>query len=64
MTKKLFKVTCQSYTYTHYWVKADNAEQAEENYCFFEKCQEDLDYGEHDEAVLEVTEVKKEDNND
>ena len=60
MTKKLYKVTCTSQTYTHYWVKADNAEQAEENYCNFEKCQEDASYGDNDEEVLEVTEVKKE----
>ena len=24
MTKKLYKVTCTSQTYTHYWVRADN----------------------------------------
>tara|TARA_R100001594_G_scaffold138954_1_gene182935 strand:- start:6145 stop:6342 length:198 start_codon:yes stop_codon:yes gene_type:complete len=59
MTKKLFKVTCVSYTYTHYWVKADNPEQAEENYCNFEKFQEDASYGDNDEEVLKVTEVKR-----
>ena len=32
MTKKLYKVTCTSQTYTHYWVRADNKKDAEENY--------------------------------
>ena len=32
MTKKLYKVTCTSQTYTHYWVRAESKKDAEENY--------------------------------
>ena len=56
---KIFKVTCNSTTYTHYWVKADNEEQAEENYCDFERCEVDPLYGSNDEEIMETVEVKE-----
>jgi len=50
----IYKVTTQSYTYTHYFVEADNAEAAEMDYCNFKKCEEDPLHGDNDETVLEV----------
>lgn len=61
MTKKLYKVTCTSQTYTHYWVRADNKKDAEENYGNFEKTLDDPLYGANDEEVLEVVQVKDDD---
>ena len=54
---KLFKVTTSSTTYTHYWVKADNEEQAVENVEEFERCEDDPQYGDNNEEVLNVAEV-------
>ena len=54
-----FKVTCCSTTYTHYIVEAENAEQAEENYCTFLTCIEDPLYGDNNEEVLETIEIEE-----
>ena len=54
---KLFKVTCQSYTYTHYWIRAENAEVAEQNLSKFERCLDDPLYGDNDEEIMETVEV-------
>ena len=61
MTKKLYKVTCTSQTYTHYWVRAESKKDAEENYGNFEKTLDDPLYGANDEEVLEVVQVKDDD---
>jgi len=59
MPKKIFKVTCNSTTYTHYWVKADSEKKAEENYCDFVMCEVDPLYGDNDEEIMETVEVKE-----
>ena len=56
---KIFKVTCYSTTYTHYWVKAGNKEQAEENYFEFVTCKDDPLYGDNDEMIMKTVEVKE-----
>lgn len=56
---KIFKVTCNSTTYTHYWVRAENEEQAEENYCEFERFEDDPMYGDNNEEIMEIAEVKE-----
>jgi len=61
MTKKLYKVTCTSQTYTHYWVRAESKKDAEENYGNFEKTLDDPLYGANDEEVLEAVQVKDDD---
>ena len=61
MTKKLYKVTCTSQTYTHYWVRAENKKDAEKNYGNFEKTLDDPLYGDNDEEVLEAVQVKDDD---
>ena len=56
---KIFKVTCNYTTYTHYWVKADNKEQAEENLSQFERCEDDPLYGDNDEEIMDTVEVSE-----
>jgi hypothetical protein len=56
---KIFKVTCSSTTYTHYWIRADNKEQAKENYFDFERFEDDPMYGDNNEEIMEVVKVKE-----
>jgi len=55
--KKMFKVTTKATSYTHYWVEAESAEEAEEKYEDFVTAEDDPLYGDAEEEVLEVEEL-------
>ena len=55
--KKMFKVTTKATSYTHYWVEAESAEEAEDNYEEFVTVKDDPLYGDAEEEVLEVEEL-------
>ena len=54
---KMFKVTTKATSYTHYWVEAESAEEAEDNYEEFVTVKDDPLYGDAEEEVLKVEEL-------
>lgn len=57
---KMFKVTTRAITWTHYYVEAESAEEAEYKYADFETVEDDPLYGDAEEEVLEVEELNVE----
>lgn len=54
---KLFKVTTRAITWTHYYVEAESAEEAEDKYDDFDTAEDDPLYGDAEEEVIEVEEL-------
>lgn len=56
VAKPLFKVTTRSVCYTHYFVRAEDQDAAEDAFYNddWERCEDDPLYGDAEEEILEV----------
>lgn len=54
--KPLFKITTRSICYTHYFVRAEDQDSAEDAFYNddWERCEDDPFYGDAEEEILEV----------